>query len=55
MLAIAAASAVIGILLTRLLPEAAGRNLDEVSGDNHDRAERCVSASGSNASDNARR
>ena len=42
MLAIAAASAVIGIFLTRLMPEAARRNLDEVSGENDDQAERCV-------------
>ncbi len=34
MLAIAAGSAVLGILLTRLLPEAARRGLEEVSGDN---------------------
>ncbi len=33
MLAIAAASAVVGVLLTRLLPEAARRRLEEVSGD----------------------
>ena len=42
MLAIAAGSAVIGIFLTRLLPEAARRNLDDISGDNDDQAERCV-------------
>jgi PHS family inorganic phosphate transporter-like MFS transporter len=42
MLAIAAVSAVIGIFLTRLLPEAARRNLDEVSGDNDKQDERRV-------------
>ncbi len=42
MLAIAAGSAVIGIFLTRLLPEAARRNLDEISGGDNDEAERCV-------------
>ena len=52
MLAIAAVSAVIGIFLTRLLPEAARRNLDEVCGDN-DKAERCVP--GDEASEQASR